>query len=253
MNIPDELLTAYVDGGLEAAERERIEQAIAHDARLAQRVAQQRARRDRLRGAFDDVLREPVPQRLLRAVRIAAPVGPAQIIDLARVRAERTRRGGSHRALVSRRFALAASLLVGVGVGLLLQRFSTSGALTEMHDGTLLARGALLRALDEQPAGAPPAGAAVRIGFTFKAKSGGYCRTFLINAHSPLAGLACREQQQWQLPALVEAGSAGGPGQNLRTASAALPAALLQAVNERISGEPMDAQGDAGAREHDWR
>ena len=90
-HIPDELLTAYVDGELEGPEHARIEQAIALDAKLAQRVARHRALRGRLRKAFDGALSEAVPQRLVNAARLPAG-GPAQIIDLARGAPARARR-----------------------------------------------------------------------------------------------------------------------------------------------------------------
>ena len=62
-HIPDELLTAYVNGELDEAGRARVEQAISQDARVAQRVAQQRALRGRLRNVFEGILREPAPRR----------------------------------------------------------------------------------------------------------------------------------------------------------------------------------------------
>jgi anti-sigma factor RsiW len=253
MNISDELLAAYVDGELEGAERARVEQAIAQDSQLAQRAAQQRALRERLRGAFDSVLQEAVPKRLAQAARLAPAPGPAQVIDLARVRAERARRG-SQRGVKVRRLTIAASLVVGVLAGVLLQRLSTSAALTEFHDGSLLARGALARALSEQLAGAAPAGAAVHVGLSFKARTGNYCRTFSVSGNHLMAGLACREQEQWQVLNLVGAEGAGAPGngQNLRMAASSLPPALLQAVNERISGEPLNAAAEAKARNDDW-
>ena len=254
MNIPDELLAAYVDGELEGAERVRIEQAIAQDAQLAQRVAQQRALRERLRGAFDGVLQEAVPQRLAQAAKLGAPSGPAQVIDLARVRAERARRGNGQRIVKVRRFTIAASLVVGLMAGVLIQRLSAPGALTEFHDGSLLARGALARALNEQLAGAAPSAAEVRVGLTFKARSGNYCRIFALSGSRPLAGLACRDQEQWQVLNLVgaEGASVSGNGQNLRMAASSLPPALLQAVNERISGEPLNAAAEAKARNNGW-
>ncbi len=253
MNISDELLAAYVDGELEGAERARIEQAVAQDSQLAQRVAQQRALRERLRGAFDGVLQEAVPKRLAQAARIGPAPGPAQVIDLARVRAERARRG-SQRSVHVRRVTLAASLVVGVLAGVVLQRLSTSAALTEFHDGSLLARGALARALTEQLAGAAPEGAAVRVGLSFKSRTGNYCRTFAVSGNHLMAGLACRDQQQWQVLNLVGSEGAGTPGsaQNLRPAASGLPPALLQAVNERISGEPLNAAAEAKARSEDW-
>jgi hypothetical protein len=253
MTVSDELLAAYVDGELEGAERARVEQAIAQDSQLAQRVAQQRALRARLRGAYDSVLQEAVPKRLAQAARLAAAPGPAQVIDLARVRAERARRG-SQRSVKVRRLTIAASLVVGVMAGVVLQRLSTSAALTEFHDGSLLARGTLARALSEQLAGGAPAGAEVRVGLSFKSRTGNYCRTFAISGSHLMAGLACRDQEQWQVLNLVGTEGAGVPGngQNLRMAASSLPPALLQAVNERIRGEPLNAAAEAKARNDDW-
>jgi hypothetical protein len=251
MNIPDELLAAYVDGELEGAERLRVEQAIAHDARLAQRVAQHRALRERLRGAFDATLRESMPQRLLQAARLAAPTGSAQVIDLARVRAARTRRGERHRSTISRRVAIAASLLVGLFAGLFVARLSSSGALTDYRDGVVLARGALAQALDQQLA-SNPGSSAIRIGLTFRAKSGEYCRTFIVTGGSSLAGLACRAQERWQVPALIDVKGTASDPQHFRMAASTLPPALAQLVDARISGAPLDAPRELKARDQDW-
>jgi hypothetical protein len=253
MKITDEVLAAYVDGELEGAERVRVEQAIAQDAQLAQRAAQQRALRERLRGAFDGVLQEAVPQRLAQAARLGAPSGPAQVIDLARVRADRARRGGQ-RQLKTRRYTIAACLLVGLMTGVLIQRLAAPGELTELHDGALLARGALAHALNEQLASSSPSGVQVRIGVTFRARSGNYCRTFALTGNRALAGLACREQEQWQVLNLLaaEGASTGGNAQTMRMASSSVPPALLQAVNERISGEPLNASAEAKARNNGW-
>jgi hypothetical protein len=254
MTIPDETLAAYVDGELEEPERARIEQAIAQDAQLAQRVAQQRVLRDRLRGAYNGVLHEVVPQRLAHAVKLGAPAGPAQVIDLARVRAERTRRGNGQRQAKVRRYSIAASLAVGLMAGVLIQRLAIPGAVTEVHDGALLARGALAQALNEQLASSALPGAAVRIGLTFRSRAGNYCRTFALSGGRALMGLACREQDQWQLLNLMaaEGSAAAGPAQNLRMATSTLPPALLQAVSEHMIGDPLTAAAEAKARNSGW-
>jgi Putative zinc-finger len=255
-NIPDELLTAYVDGELEGTERARVEQAIAHDARLAQRVAQQRALRGRLRKAFDGALREPLPQRLVNAAKLEGRSGPAQIIDLARVRAERARRPERRRIPIPSRTAVAttASLIVGLGAGLLIEHLIAGASLTEYRDGTLLASGSLNHALNEQLASATPGSGAVRIGLSFRAKSGGYCRTFMLGSNRDLAGLACKEQQRWRILTLLGADTPNAPrsAQAYRMAGSAMPAPLLQAVNEHISGEPLDAAAEAKARRSGW-
>jgi hypothetical protein len=246
MSIPDEILAAYIDGELEGAERARIEEALAQDAQLAQRVAQQRALRARLRGAYDGVL---------QAAKFGAPSGPAQVIDLARVRAERSRRSNAQRQITRmRRYSIAATLAVGLMAGLLIERLASPGALTELHDGALLARGSLARALDQQLAGGSAAGAQVRVGLTFRSRSGNYCRSFALGGSRPLAGLACREQERWQLVNMVaaEGPAAAGNGQNMRMATSSLPPALLQAVNDHISGEPLNAAAEARARSNGW-
>jgi negative regulator of sigma E activity len=254
MNISDELLAAYVDGELDGAELVRVEQAIAQDSQLARRVAQQRALRARLRGAFDGVLQEAVPQRLAQAARLAGPSGPAQVIDLARVRAERARRSSGQRGLKVRRYAVAATLVIGLITGALVQRMSTPSSLTEFRDGSLQAHGALAQALNEQLASNPAGGALVHVGLTFKQHSGSYCRTFVLGSSRPLAGLACREQDHWQVVNLVSTDGSNivVNSQNLRTAASSLPAALLQAVNERISGDPLSAPAEAKARSSGW-
>jgi hypothetical protein len=255
--IPDELLTAYVDGRLSEAERKRIEQAIAEDVRLAQRVAKQRALRGRLRNVFDGALRESLPQRRVNAGHLHSPAGPAQIIDLARVRAARARRPERRRFSIPRRAttAIAASLIAGVGAGLLMQRLFASAAPTEFRDGALLASGLLNHALSEQVSGAAPGASGVRLGLSYHAKTGGYCRTFTLENGHAFAGLACREQQRWRILTLIATDTPGpaGGAVSSRIASPGLPPLLLETVSERTGGEPLDATAEARARRNGWR
>jgi hypothetical protein len=195
-----------------------------------------------------------VPQRLAHAVKLGAPAGPAQVIDLASVRAERSRRVNGQRQMKVRRYSIAASLAVGLLAGVLIQRLATPGAVTEFHDGTLLARGALAQALNEQLASSAAPGAAVRVLLSFKSRGGNYCRTFALSGGRSLVGLACREQDQWQLVNLMagEGAVATGNAQNLRMAASPLPPALLQAVSDHISGDPLNAAAEAKARSNGW-
>jgi len=255
IHISDELLSAYVDGELEQAERAKIEQAITHDARLAQRVAQRRALRGRLRNVFDGTLRKPLPRRLVNAARPDAADGPAKIIDLARVRAERARRTERQRVAIPRRavVAIAASLLLGLGLGVLIEHVAAGTDPTEYRDGALFASGSLNHALSAQLSNAGAAATAIRVGFSFRARSGVYCRTFVLD-HSPaLAGLACRERQGWRVLTLLGADApVAANAQPSRLPGPAMPPALLQAVNDRISGEPLDAPAEAKARRNSW-
>src|SRR5579872_367339 len=65
----DERLIAYLDGELEESERGEIAAQLEHDSELrltAQRLSESAAL---LRAAFDEVLREPLPERLIAAAR----------------------------------------------------------------------------------------------------------------------------------------------------------------------------------------
>ena len=284
MNIPDELLAAYVDGELHGAERARVEQAIAHDARLAQRVAQYRAMRARLRGGFDSALHEPMPQRMLQVARSASRPATAQVIDLARVRAERKRRNERRRLLQPHRIAIAASVLAGLLVGGLAERLWSDGSVTDIHNGELVAQGTLADTLNNQLTDSSTPGSRFHVGMTFRSKGGDYCRTFSETDNPALAGLACREQEQWRILTLVgsqlpahETGAAGAVAGGAAVAGAAAAAGtaasadttagsqgarrvawnlaplLLQTVRQHISGQPLDARAEAKARGSDWR
>jgi hypothetical protein len=241
MTFDDETLMAYADGELEATTRAAVEAAMAVDPALAQRVAQHRALRSRLCSAFDPVLSEPIPERLLAAARgAAAPAHPARVIPL--------RRTPAARWSWPQLGALAASLLLGALLGAWLLR---TPAPLGTRDGTLLAAGALARALSEQLAGTQPADAPVQIGVSFRSHSGEYCRTFVLREKQTFAGLACHERDEWRLLAL-----AAGEGQRetagYRPATSALPAAVASTLDALIAGEPLDAGAEASARQHHW-
>jgi anti-sigma factor RsiW len=65
----DELLIAYLDGELDAETSKEVAAAIARDPALARKAESLAETSAALRVAFDDVLHEPVPERLLAAAR----------------------------------------------------------------------------------------------------------------------------------------------------------------------------------------
>jgi hypothetical protein len=245
MTFSDEVLMAYADGELDTATREQVQDAINKDPEIARRVASHRALRDALRSSFDPVLGERVPDRLITAAR-ARSHEPAEsrVVPLFR-----------NRAPVRpwpRWAALAASFVLGA----LALQFGTSlrkpGSLTE-HNGQLLASGALEQALSNQLAGPQTGQAPVQIGVSFRSKSGHYCRTFELRETTPLGGLACNEAGNWKLEILARGDVAPANNPEYRPAGSPLPPAVLRAVNDNIVGDPMDAQAEASARDHQWR
>ena len=240
MTFSDETLMAYADGELDAATRAAVEAAAAADPAVAQRIAQHQALRARISRAFDPVLAEPVPARLLESVH-AAPGTPrsAAVIALrARPRWSWPQWG-----------ALAASLVLGVLLGPLLLRPSPGPI--DTHGGQLVAGSALSRALSEQLAG-PATGEPIAIGVSFRAKDGAFCRSFVVHDTQSLAGLACRERSSWQVLALAPAAQSGTAAAGYRQAGSALPPPVARALDDLIAGEPLDAAGEAAARAHGW-
>src|SRR5262249_31235788 len=159
-----------------------IEAAMAADPAVARRVEQHRALRARLRGAFDPVLSEAIPERLLAAAR-GAPAHAARVVPL--------RPHPAARWSWPQFAALAASLVLGVLLGRWLVR---TPARLVTRDGALLADGALARALSQQLASTQPADAPVQIGVSFRSHGGDYCRTFVLREKNAIAGLACHER-----------------------------------------------------------
>jgi hypothetical protein len=252
MIITDEILMAYVDGELDADARAAVEAAMAEHPDVARRVARQQELRRRLHVAFNEVLGEPVPDRLVEAARRApAGVRPAPVTDLARARAQKTEPSG-RRWSWPEWGAMAASVLVGALLSQALLRTFTAEPIV-VREGRLVANDVLARALSNQLTADQPLDARIAMGLSFRAQGGEYCRTFVIRDGRGLAGLACREGETWSVQTVAPGGQSPGPGGEYEMAGAELPALILRAVEERIEGEPLDARAEAAARANHWR
>jgi hypothetical protein len=248
VSIPDETLGAYVDGELDPEACAEIEKAADNDAGIAERIAQQRALRTQLQMAYAADLEEPVPDRLLAALGKPAPLISSSLTDLQAARAARAR--SSPRATLTPwrwRFSLAASVLVAGGLGFFAWRHGNPWVQT--GNGTLVARDSLASGLSDQLSGEPAQGSSLRIGLSFVSKSGNYCRTFSLRDDT---GLACRHAGRWEILVLTEQRSAKSSDSQFRTASSALTGELLHAVEEQISGDPLDRAGEIVARDKKW-
>lgn len=242
MKLSDEMLMAYADGELDSAARAEIEAAMARDPEVAGAVERHRAAAARIRGAYDGVLAEPVPERLAALV---SGTGDAAVVDLAARRGVRRLEAGPGR--LPAWAAMAASLAVGLFVGMLVMREPATPYAGE--NGVLVARGELDTALGSQLASTSADGSRVRVGFSFRNHDGDYCRTFHLQRDASLAGLACRSGENWQLQVLA----AAPPHEGGLQPAAAMPIAVLRAVDAAIEGDPLDAAAEAAARDADWR
>jgi len=246
-SIDDETLMAYADGELDAEQRARVEQAMRADPQVAAAVEHHRALRADVFAAFAGVLDEPVPARLQpSAVREEAAAQPHVRVDLL------AQAGAT--ALPPRWHwrqwgAIAASLAAGVLAGALgWQQMKGNDAAPFGRQGdALVARGELADALSQRLS-ADAAQGALRLGVSFQSRDGAYCRSFKLGS---TAGLACRDAGTWRIPVLAQAGEAAQGG--YRQAGSEMPAAVLDAIDERIAGTSLDAAAERAARAQGWQ
>ncbi len=244
MTFSEETLMAYADNELDAKTRSAVEAAMATDPDVARRVARHKALRGRLRTAFDKILDEPPPQRLIDAARgVPAVRREGNVIPL--------RRKAPPRRAWPQWMSLAASLVIGVLIGQALLRGSGAPGPITARDGKLLASGVLAQALSEQLVSTQKDDLPVRIGVSFKSKDGDYCRTFSLRESTTLAGVACRENDAWQVQTLAQSEAPAAAGA-YRQAASEMPRSVMQAVEDTIAGEPLDAHAENLARAKNW-
>jgi hypothetical protein len=255
MTISDETLMAYADGELDAAARAAVESAMREDPQIEKRVAAHRALRQKVHAAYSAELSEGVPERLLAAARGVASTQGGKVVNLQDVRAAIARDSPHARRQARPQWrtvgTMAASVIAGVGLGFFMWG-RTESPLTRGAGGALVARGPLVKALSNQLAAEQSPGSAVKIGLSFLAKSGDYCRTFALSGAVSPSGLACRHDEEWQVQALSQAPGAVEDSA-YRTAGSGMSASILKAVEGQIAGEPLDQAGERAARQRGWK
>lgn len=235
MTVTDEMLMAYVDGELGAKEAAAIAIAAAGNDALAARIARHRLLAGAVKGAYADIVTDPVPQRLTAAVE----AGKVVSLDAARQRRITPSWG--------RWGTVAAGIAAGLVVGLNLPRGDAP-----LVGGDMRATGQLASALDSQLASDPPKDGLVRVGLSFRTRDRNLCRTFTVTKGDGPAGLACKDGDGWTVRMAVP-GTAAAQGGEYRTAAADTPPEVLAAAQAMMLGDPLDAAGEAAAKAQGWR
>ena len=247
MTFSDDLLIAYINGDLAEPARAAVERATHADPILAARVAQHRAELRNGRGRSVGVsanghdgsasAQRPVPQGAkvvhLNTLRPGRPMplpppAPTRVVGLHWVTLTAALLGSAILGAVGWHH-------LGQGPGL---------AVLDHDNGVLVARGALVAALDDQLATPGPSDSGVRIGVTFVAKDGGYCRSFVVDT---TAGLACLRRGRWTIPVLSQ-GTAGAAWLD----GSIPPPAVRAAIEARMAGSALDPAAERAARQRGW-
>ncbi len=257
MTISEETLMAYADGELDAASRANVEAAMRSDPEIGKRIDRHRALREKMQGAFSAVLEEPVPDRLLQAARGESAKARAEtaarqgaVVDLSTAReAARQRISAAPRRWQPA--AMAASLLLGLGLGFLAWH-GPRALIRPGAGGGLVANAALAEALSTQLSDDRSAGRVAVTGLSFRDRSGDYCRTFALTGAAASSGVACHEGADWRIKALAQAPGAVLNSGNYRTAASEDSPVIRAAVEGSIEGEPLDHAGEIAARQMGW-
>ncbi len=241
MTIDDETLMAYVDGELHDLERARVDRASVGDASVRQRLNQQFKLREALAARYDPIMQEQLPDKLVALLSLPsadnAPSDTLLRLDVGR--------GRGLRWVRQNYMAIAAALVAGVFAGQLLPREARGPVI--MDGQAMLASGEIAGALETQLASIQAPNSPVRIGVSFRGEGGEFCRTF----EAPeLAGLACREDADWQLMVTAPGRAATPTGSYLQAVSGST--LVMQAAQSLMTANPLDAAAERAARDAGW-
>jgi hypothetical protein len=244
----DEALSALLDGALTAAEAASLKQRMARDSALAARLAELERADTAVRGAYRDVVDEPLPRDIV-ALLAADPPARGVVVELgARGRPQR-------RALLPLALAAGVALALGVALGVLVApRAPVSGALLA-GAGPVERTSALHAMLESQPSGSRlelGAGVTAEPRLTFATTAGDYCREIeLVSSHGTTTSLACRRGDGWQIEVAAFTAVAADGGGVYRPA-AGPQTAIEDAIDSSISGDPLDAEAERAALARGW-
>lgn len=232
MNISDDLIAAFSDGELDAADRARVEAAIAADPALADKVAAHRALRQLLAAHYAPLTEAPVPPHL--AQLLSPKAESAEVVSFA---AERQKRG---LAPLVRRWAPIAGPALAASLVLALWQ-PWQGSVPEGYASEQLAA-----VLETQLVATQPVNNETRILLSFEREGGGLCRAW---RGGESGGIACRDTEGWKIERQFALGSAVG-GEFRQAGS---EADLLAAAQEMAAGGALDAEAEKSAMQRGWR
>lgn len=242
----DEQLSAFIDGELSAEDTDALALAIDSDPELA-------ARMERLgvaNTAFVEAIGQIDHAPLSPALKAQMETPPTAEVVQFRPRSVRN-------FLIEHR-AIAASLVCAVGVwgvtSMGAQQAEPDPFGTDA-DGYIVASSPLGRMLETAATGevvtvADTSTATPRL--TFASADGQFCRQFdVARKDSASAAIACRDDGAWRVQ--IAAYGLPRPTGDFQTASASRSPALEAFLDQRMTGEPMNADAEARLLKGGWK
>jgi hypothetical protein len=257
VNINDELLVAYADGELDAAQAARVERAVSTDPRLQARLAALTRAGELTREVFEAKGHDPVPSALIEAI-MSGSDAPPKSADASRRSLRQRLADWWQIPLPAAAFGALALLAVGGLLGYLLPDGTPGeGAITTA--GVVPSDSPLHLLLQEQPSGATLAAGRLNLEAVATFVDGDrVCREYsATNETGPYeyhAGIACRDGDAWQVAISVddylEQQPAGG---FYETASNSLHEAIDRFIDTYIGVDPIDDEAESVLLGRGWR
>ena len=240
-----ELLSRYLDGELPPALAKELEVRLAADPSLGSVLAGMRALQGQLHQAYDGIVRQPVPQRILALLQ--APQAN-NVVPLA----HSLPRNPPRKRVMNWGFALAASLVVAVSATLV-TRLDQSA-----QPGAAGMDSLLSLALEASPSRgegweALADGRTLRPVLSFQTTAGSWCREYLLrSSEGSWHGVACRGDAGWTTTVLAGAEAAESSA-DYRPAGAASADEISDFIDRNAAGIALDAGQEAGIIARAWK
>jgi anti-sigma factor RsiW len=246
----DETLMAFADGEVDAETAAAVKEAMAHDDRIAARVALFVETRQRAKAEMSRLLEQPVPPGLEAAVRLMVQKsrqsdGRTASADDNVVAFRREAAGSGRMDVRSWTLPLAASLVAAVAAGLLGYQLGVTGRQAGLAV-TGDASGVVAEALSSLPSGEEQRlsaeGQQIRMVASFRDEAGALCREYEIHdaRSDSLIAVACREDGTWSTRLAIRAPREGG---------GYAPASSIEALDVYLAainaGPPLNREEEA--------
>ena len=231
MTWSDEQISAYLDGELPEDDRRQIETAMETDDVLRARIEAFQNVDDALLSVLGHFDEEPIPDGILALVRAHSVTANdnlgGSVVPLQSIRKPRSR--------LIQFAAIAATLVVGVFVGIQINDSDRPNDLSRLTAGLVSSESLLFATLETVPSGEVQGN--LQPILSFKTGEGDICREVLAPEQR---ALACRSDGDWTVLAISRDASSAS-GEDYETASAASSIAFDVLTEQLMVGVPLSA------------
>ncbi len=256
MTYTDEILSAYLDGELDAAQMSEIEKAVLEDKQLDARLARLQQANDAVRSAYLPLADAEVPQEFIDLVRnrAAAPAAEAStVVEFPKA----TPRPAGPAPFWPSAIAASVALVLGYSVGLY-DPFSGAQN-TDFLAAKSISSGDPLYAAFERTASAQRIDLdGTRVAepvLSFRSVDGRFCReTVVTQGGDQTLLVACRGDTDWDVVLSLRSKAPGaGIDDGYRTASADANAVLDAFLQAQMESDALGADEEAALIDKAWR